>query len=97
MKAQYQHLLELTGHDRVEIRVLPFSAGAHAGQVGAFQVFTQEYPYALVGYAETLGGSMFVEAEEAQRFAQAYDRLQELALDVRKSVALIKTLEKDLE
>lgn len=97
MKAQLARLRELCDHDRIELRVLPFSAGAHAGHDGAFQLFTQDYPYAMVGYAETLGGSIYVEAEEAERFARAYDLLERAALDPRDSAALIASLEKDLE
>ena len=97
MREQLAHLRKLTEHERVELRVLPFRVGAHPGQAGSFLVFTQSYPYAEVGYAETPGGSIFVESEQAERFARAYDRLEKVALDLRKSVALLKTLEKDLE
>lgn len=97
MAAQLARLRAMADHDRVELRVLPLGAGAHAGQGGAFQVFTQPYPYAVVGYAETLGGSIYVEAEEAERFSRAYDLLETAALDPRESIALIATLEKDLE
>lgn len=64
---------------------------------GSFQVFTQPYPYAMVGYAETLGGSIYVEAEEAERFTRTYDCLEKASLDPRESAALLATLEKDLE
>jgi hypothetical protein len=97
MRDQFARLIELTDHERIELRILPFSAGAHPGQAGAFHVFTQPYPYALVGYAETPGGSVYVEAEEAERFQRAYDRLESAALDPRRSAALLKTLQKDLE
>ncbi len=97
MRAQLARLRELASHDRVTLRVLPFGAGAHSGQGGAFQVFTQPYPYALVGYAETLGGSLFTESDDAERFARAYDALEKASLDPGESVALFAALEKELE
>ncbi len=97
MRAQLARLRELAAHDRVTLRVLPFGAGAHAAHNGAFQVFTQPYPYALVGYAETLGGSLFTESDDAERFARAYDALEKASLDPGESIALFAALEKELE
>lgn len=97
MREQLRHLIDMAGRDRVEIRVLPFRAGAHMGQVGSFIILTQPYPFPEVGYAETLGGSVVVEAEAVERFTNAYDLLRDQALDGRESIKLISEVEQELQ
>lgn len=96
MRDQLRHLVEMGGRERIEIRVLPFRAGAHPGQMGSFIILTQPYPFPEVGYAETLGGSVVVEAEAVERFTTAYDLLRDHALDARESINLISEVEQEL-
>jgi transcriptional regulator with XRE-family HTH domain len=96
MRAQLRHLALMADHERVEIRVLPFGAGEHIGQMGSFQILTQPYPFTEVGVIESIGGSIFVEAEDVQVFSDAYDLLRDQALDRRESVRFITHIEKEL-
>lgn len=96
MRAQLAHLLELSEHDRVEIRVLPFLFGGHPGQAGSFQVLFQPHPHPEVGYAETLAGQLYVEQDDAARLARAYDRLEKAALDLKESASFIAGMAKEL-
>lgn len=97
MREQLAHLIDMAGRDRVEIRVLPFQAGAHQGQVGSFIILDQPYPFPEIGYAETLGGSVVVEAEAVERFTTAYDLLCDQALAGRESIKLITQMEQELQ
>lgn len=97
MRRQLQHLIEVSGRETVDIMVLPFSAGAHGGNQGSFQVFSQPKPLGQVGYAETPAGSIFVEGEDAEKLAATYDHLREKSLDHHGSVQLIQELIKDFE
>lgn len=96
MRAQLGHLLELGKHERVEIRVLPFSSGAHPAHDGSFQILFQSHPYPEVGYAETLAGQLYVEQDDAARFVRAYDLLEKSALDLKESASFIAGMAKEL-
>lgn len=54
-------------------------------------------PYPEVGYAETLGGALYVESPGAERFRDAYDSLYRDALGARKSAELMSAILNDLE
>src|SRR5215470_18236538 len=65
MAAQIQRLRELNRLDHVDIRVLPFSAGAHAAMLGAFTVMDFDDPAdPPVAYVETYSGARFIEESE---------------------------------
>ncbi|MEU9886653.1 helix-turn-helix transcriptional regulator [Sphaerisporangium sp. NPDC051011] len=89
MRAQLQRLAELGNRPNITIRVLPFSAGAHASPRGAFMLFGMPSPFPDVGYAETRAGGIYVEADDVVSFANAYDRLERAALTPDGSKALI--------
>ena len=91
LRAQLDHLVQCAQRPNIEIRVLPFSAGAHASPYGAFQLITLDDPYPDVAYAETLTGGVYVEMPLAERFVRAYDRLEEMALGALESAELIST------
>jgi transcriptional regulator with XRE-family HTH domain len=96
-RAQLEHLVEASRWPNVELRVLPYRAGAHAGMVGGFELMELIPPFPSVGYIETQVGSIFVEGEKVDRLRRAYDHLHAAALDPRRSVALIKSMIADLE
>ena len=76
LAAQVKHLHELNQRDDVEIRVLPFEAGAHAAMAGAFRILdfdNREDPDIV--YLETLLGSRYLEKPAE---IDAYRRLFEL-------------------
>jgi transcriptional regulator with XRE-family HTH domain len=89
MRQQVEHLLTCAQRSNVEIRVLPFTVGAHASPAGAFKVFTMADPYPDVAYAETLAGAVYVETPGAERFTEAYDRIRGLTLSPYESVEMI--------
>ncbi|MEU9889195.1 helix-turn-helix transcriptional regulator [Sphaerisporangium sp. NPDC051011] len=92
MAAQLRHVLGLAARPNIEIRVLPFTAGAHASPTGAFRIFTIEKPFPEVGYAETPRGAIYVESPDSQSFVRTYDDLRGLALNPEESAALISVM-----
>lgn len=60
LREQLRHLLRSSELRSVDLRVLPNAAGAHAGHVGQFVMFGLTEPQMEVGYAETLGGAVYV-------------------------------------
>ncbi len=96
LRDQLEHLLATAERPQVDLRVLPASVGAHAGSSGHFLVFTIAEPDLDVGYAETLGGAVYVEPPDSERFVRVYDNLLKSALEPAESAKLIRAIGEDL-
>ncbi|MGB6165141.1 MAG: helix-turn-helix transcriptional regulator [Pseudonocardiaceae bacterium] len=96
LRDQLEHLLATAERPQVDLRVLPASVGAHAGSSGHFLIFTIAEPDLDVGYAETLGGAVYVEPPDSERFVRVYDNLLKSALEPAESAKLIRAIGEDL-
>jgi transcriptional regulator with XRE-family HTH domain len=91
--AQLQHLIEMADHQTVTIQVLPFSAGAHAGMNGSFQIL--DYPGDEAGsvIVESLGGQLHhTEPDSMALYRATAERLKSQALpesETRHTLTLI--------
>jgi transcriptional regulator with XRE-family HTH domain len=77
MRAQLEHLIELSELRNVHIQVLPFSLGGHAAAGGAFSIlrFADDDVPDIV-YVEQLTGAAYLEKrEDVDRYAIAMERL----------------------
>jgi transcriptional regulator with XRE-family HTH domain len=91
MRAQLRHLLDRAALPSVELRVVPFSAGAHPGFAGPFAIL--RFPDGRdLAHVITRAGDIYV--EDAEPFAQALRRIKRVALSQRESVAMIAALTK---
>ncbi len=97
LRGQLAHLLACAELPNLDLQVLPASLGAHASPNGGFLVFTIAEPDMDVGYAETVGGAVYVEPPDSERFARVYDRLLVNALGLAESAELIGAIREDLE
>lgn len=91
MRGQLARLLAYEDNPRVNIQILPFSAGAHAGLQGSFDLYRFESDPPIV-YTEGYGGSGHPTANPAtvKKCSLRYDHLQAAALSVRDSAGLIR-------
>ncbi|MGH3669526.1 MAG: helix-turn-helix domain-containing protein [Pseudonocardiaceae bacterium] len=96
LRGQLAHLLATAALPHVDLRILPASIGAHAGPSGYFLVFTIAEPDMDVGFAETVGGAVYVESPESERFVRVYDRLLDSTLGPAESAELIRAIGEDL-
>ena len=96
-RGQLSHLLTCTELPHLDLRVLPANVGAHASPSGYFLVFTIVEPDMNVGFAETVGGAVYVEPPDSERFVRVYDRLLDSALRPAESAGLIGAIREDLE
>lgn len=94
---QLRRLGELVERPNIEIRVLPFSAGAHASPDGAFKIITLPEPFPQVACVESPAGAIYLEPPHIERFTAVYDRFQEAALTPTASLTLIKKVSQNLE
>ncbi|WP_407839042.1 helix-turn-helix transcriptional regulator [Streptomyces sp. DSM 116496] len=89
MRNQLTHLLGFANRPWVQIQVLPFSAGAHTGMQGSFNLLRFDKDPDLIyeeGYAQ---GYMTANPSVIRERSVGYARLQAEALSPERSAALI--------
>ncbi|MEU8984696.1 helix-turn-helix transcriptional regulator [Streptomyces sp. NPDC048309] len=90
MRGQLAHLLSFENDPRNNVQVLPFSAGAHAGLQGSFDVFRFASDPDIV-YTEGYGsGHPTANPTTVKDCSLRYDHLQAAALSLRESAELIR-------
>lgn len=96
MRAQLEHLLTVTAeHRNVQVQVLDFAHGAHAGMDGPFHLlrFPAGPPVAVV---EPMTTALYLKEDgDIGRYETAFDHLRAEALDVEASRRYILDLIKD--
>ncbi|MFW5420729.1 helix-turn-helix domain-containing protein [Nocardiopsis sp. CNT-189] len=93
MKEQIAHLCELGKRRNINIQVLPFEAGAHAGGTVPFLILGFEGGTDSVVYIESPGDGFYLEAEEEiARHRLVFDRVQATAMSVEDSADFLAAL-----
>jgi transcriptional regulator with XRE-family HTH domain len=93
---QLLRLLDASHRPDVELLILPFSAGAHAGQTEAFMVleFAEGTRNPVVHIEGLTGGLFRVTAAEVEVYQDAFDDLRERALSAEQSrTAIAETVD----
>lgn len=96
IKQQLEYLARLMEQPHVDVRVLATRTGWHPGLDGAFTVCKMDRPYPPVVLVEHLGGRLVVEANAANRYTDAFDKLKDAALTPARSIELIHEATDDL-
>ncbi|MEU3658734.1 helix-turn-helix transcriptional regulator [Streptomyces sp. NPDC032940] len=92
MREQLAHLLAFDDNPRINIQILPFSAGAHAGLQGSFDVYRFTGDPTII-YTEGYGsGHPTANPDTVKDCSLRYDHLQASALSLRDSAELIRRL-----
>jgi hypothetical protein len=94
MRAQLRHLLDCAALPTVELRVVPFAAGAHAGFAGPFAILRFRDDGDLA-HIITRAGDIYL--EDLEPFTQALRRIKRVALSKQESVAMIVALTKAMK
>jgi transcriptional regulator with XRE-family HTH domain len=99
LRAQLEHLLEVSERQRLTIQVMPFDVGGYPAQGFPFTIFGFPNPLDTpVVYVEELAGALYLEkAHEVMRYKVAFDYLRARALDHEDGTGLIKGILKTLE
>ncbi|MEU4577604.1 helix-turn-helix transcriptional regulator [Nonomuraea sp. NPDC023979] len=98
MHEQLEALLIAARRANVDVRVLPFGAGEHAGLEGAFTIlsFAEEID-PDVAYVEGTAGDIYVESsEQVDRCKLIYERISDAALSPEDSLGLISKVKDEL-
>lgn len=105
MHAQLERLIEASTLPNVTLRLLPLTAGAHAGMDGDFVIFRYQQPEDQdvvyddpdVVYVDDLaGGSYAEEPDRTRRYNRAFEQLLEKAWDRAKSAQALADIERQL-
>ncbi|QTD98269.1 helix-turn-helix domain-containing protein [Streptomyces cyanogenus] len=95
MRGQLAHLLTFEDNPRINIQVLPFSVGSHAGLTGAFDLYRFASDPTIL-YTETYGsGHPTANPETVKDCSLRYDHLQAAALSLKDSAELIRRVMED--
>ncbi|WAZ21404.1 helix-turn-helix transcriptional regulator [Streptomyces cinnabarinus] len=95
MREQLAHLLTFENNPRINIQVVPFSAGAHAGLQGSFDIFRFPSDPTIV-YTEGYGsGHPTANPATVKDCSLRYDHLQAAALSLKDSAELIRRVMED--
>jgi transcriptional regulator with XRE-family HTH domain len=96
MSEQLEHLIDLSRLPNVEIRVLPFSAGAHAAMDGKFCLLSFPEPEDpdLLYLEQAASGHVPDDPEEVRRYTSMFGSLSALALGTEASTAFIAQMAK---
>ncbi|MGM9379869.1 helix-turn-helix domain-containing protein [Streptomyces antibioticus] len=89
MREQLGHLLDLQRRRWLDIQVLPFDAGAHAGLMGSFNLLRFEKDPDIVYTEDFVQGHMTANPEAFKEGSVRYDHLQAAALSLDDSAALV--------
>lgn len=93
MQEQLTSLLEAMKRDKVRVRVLPGTQGAHAGLAGSFVLLSFEPDDPDVAYIENVGGDVYVEgAAQLDLIRLRWDRIVNVSLSEDESAKLIADL-----
>ncbi|WP_326553401.1 helix-turn-helix domain-containing protein [Micromonospora sp. NBC_01813] len=97
MAAQLSHILDVTKRHSVSVRILPYSAGEHAGMTSTFTLLS--FPNAPLSsdpvepplaYVDTLTGALYLnKAEEIRAYDLVWSDLDDRALDEASSREMI--------
>jgi hypothetical protein len=99
MSTQLEHLATMAlEHEHVEIRVIPFSAGAHSALGGPFHVLSfASSRLPDIAWQETLAHFTIIDKPvQVREYAVVLAETAQIALDAKASIALIRKIGKDL-
>lgn len=92
MRAQYTHLLKTAELPHVDIQILPFAAGPHPGQIGAFTILDLDDQSEIV-WVESPGEGNFIDRTDlVAEYVRRYDHLRAAALSPAASRNMITAL-----
>ncbi|MCM1973367.1 MULTISPECIES: helix-turn-helix transcriptional regulator [unclassified Streptomyces] len=95
MWEQLAHLLSFETNPRVNIQVLPFKSGAHAGLQGSYDIYRFASDPTIV-YTEGYGsGHPTANPDTVKDCSLRYDHLQAAALSLKDSAELIRRVMED--
>jgi transcriptional regulator with XRE-family HTH domain len=99
MRAQLEHLLEITVRPALTIQVTPFLTGASYAAPSSFSILsfaTDDLPDVV--YVEQLTSAMYLDKRaDVDRYAEAMDQIQASSYTPEQTKEMIRTMQSDME
>ncbi|MBA9004059.1 helix-turn-helix domain-containing protein [Thermomonospora cellulosilytica] len=97
MREQLRHLAGLAERPKITVRILPFTAGAHAGLDGRFTILSFPDPADPdIAYVEGTMGDVYLESSvETGQHGSRFDRIIDAALSPEESAHLLAEAAKE--
>ncbi|MFI1070263.1 helix-turn-helix transcriptional regulator [Streptomyces puniciscabiei] len=95
MRDQLAHLLTFEDNPRVNIQVLPFAAGSHAGLTGSFDLYRFSGDPTILYTESYRSGYPTANPDTVKECSLRYDHLQAAALSLKDSAELIRRMMED--
>ena len=94
MRGQLKHLIEMSEQPNINLQIMPFSFGGHAGESGAFTMLRfPESDLSDIVYLEQLTSALYLDkAEEVAQYERAMTRLQQDSPGPEESRDLLRGL-----
>jgi transcriptional regulator with XRE-family HTH domain len=90
MRAQLEHLIDVTKIHNVTIQVIPYETGAHAAMESTFSILDFGEPVPSIVYVEGLVGFIYIERQQdIARYERVFEQLCDIALSPQESIKLI--------
>ena len=86
LRGQIEHLRKTAKRSGIEIRVLPWSVGAHAAMAGAFRIldFTEQDDPDMVDLESHVGALYLEEEEEVAEYRRIFDLIRAAAVPIEQ-------------
>ncbi|MCO5994012.1 helix-turn-helix domain-containing protein [Actinoallomurus rhizosphaericola] len=97
MAAQLRHILSVAERPNVEVRVLAYDQGAHAGLAGSFVVLTFPKAPAIVHLEHKRSSLLLDEPGDVTAFIEAADLIRNVAFDPIRSAEFIAKVAAEYE
>ncbi|GAA0315435.1 helix-turn-helix domain-containing protein [Actinoallomurus spadix] len=97
MAAQLRHVLNVAERPNVEVRVLPFDRGAHAGLAGSFVVLAFPKAPTIVHLEHKRSSLLLDEPGDVTAFTEAADLIRNVAFDPIRSAEFIAKVAAEYE
>jgi transcriptional regulator with XRE-family HTH domain len=95
MRTQLKHVADMATLPNVRIQVIPYGVGAHPALESTFYILDFSDTVPSVVYVEGLVGWIYLERkEDLDRYRRVFQRLGDIALNERKSIAFINAIAK---
>lgn len=98
LRDQLEHLEQLSNRDNIEVRVIPFAAGAHAALGASFQILS--FPSSRlpdIVYLEALTRFTIIDRKlQVREFMSVFNESSRYALDDQASIDLIRQIREEL-
>jgi transcriptional regulator with XRE-family HTH domain len=98
MKAQLNHVIEISGLANIAIQVVRYDSGAYAALDSSFTILELPSPIPALVYVEGLFGSVYIDRQqEVERYQRIFKGLRSIAATEEESIVVVARASEELK